>query len=257
MTLPRPACHASPGTTARSRSATSCAGRLPARHGPGDPHLPGNPTFREFLDPTARPAAARRKTMPGSYSDNVLYAAENWFMIKRHWVLERSASCVRGEGWGPRLGRGAKPRPRRADADEAHRADAGMRRRSAAGYGGPTESARGARIIERFGRGAAALRVRRPIAHEALRMSSPLAAKVAHPSRRSRGIGRACVRQSSLPPAVTSGQLYNSHDEAESLCAEVPRARRTAVALQAAPATRRASGACSTASARSSIASPS
>jgi len=26
--------------------------------------------------------------MPGSYSDNVLYAAENWYMIKRHWVLE-------------------------------------------------------------------------------------------------------------------------------------------------------------------------
>ena len=26
--------------------------------------------------------------MPGSYSDNVLYAAENWFMIRRHWVLE-------------------------------------------------------------------------------------------------------------------------------------------------------------------------
>jgi hypothetical protein len=26
--------------------------------------------------------------MPGSYSDNVYYAAENWYMIKRHWVLE-------------------------------------------------------------------------------------------------------------------------------------------------------------------------
>ena len=52
-------------------------------------HLPGNPTFREFLD-TYRPTGERpdESTMPGSYSDNVLYAAENWFMIKRHWVLE-------------------------------------------------------------------------------------------------------------------------------------------------------------------------
>jgi hypothetical protein len=52
-------------------------------------HLPGNPTFREFLD-TYRPTGERpdETTMPGSYSDNVLYAAENWFMIRRHWVLE-------------------------------------------------------------------------------------------------------------------------------------------------------------------------
>ncbi len=52
-------------------------------------HLPGNPTFREFLD-SYRPIGERpnETTMPGSYSDNVLYAAENWYMIKRHWARE-------------------------------------------------------------------------------------------------------------------------------------------------------------------------
>jgi hypothetical protein len=57
---------------------------VPATH-----HLPGNPQFREFLD-HYRPTGERpdESTMPGSYSDNVLYAAENWYMIKRHWTLE-------------------------------------------------------------------------------------------------------------------------------------------------------------------------
>jgi hypothetical protein len=52
-------------------------------------HLPGNPELRRFIE-DYRPTGERpdEATMPGSYSDNVLYAAENWFMIKRHWVLE-------------------------------------------------------------------------------------------------------------------------------------------------------------------------
>jgi len=52
-------------------------------------HLPANPAFRKFIE-DYRPAGERpdETTMPGSYSDNVLYAAENWYMIKRHWVLE-------------------------------------------------------------------------------------------------------------------------------------------------------------------------
>jgi pimeloyl-ACP methyl ester carboxylesterase len=52
-------------------------------------HLPGNPQFRSFIE-NYRPTGERpdETTMPGSYSDNVLYAAENWYMIRRHWTLE-------------------------------------------------------------------------------------------------------------------------------------------------------------------------
>ena len=52
-------------------------------------HLPGNAQFRSYIE-NYRPVGERpdEAQMPGSYSDNVLYAAENWFMIRRHWVLE-------------------------------------------------------------------------------------------------------------------------------------------------------------------------
>ena len=52
-------------------------------------HLPGNPAFKTFVDAyratTEKPDEA---TMPGSYSDNIYYAADNWFSIKKHWALE-------------------------------------------------------------------------------------------------------------------------------------------------------------------------
>jgi len=56
---------------------------------PTTQHLPGNPALRAYID-DYRPAGERpdESSMPGSYSDNVYYAAENWYMIKRHWVLE-------------------------------------------------------------------------------------------------------------------------------------------------------------------------
>ncbi len=52
-------------------------------------HLPQNAEFRRLLDEyratTEKPDEA---TMPGSYSDNFYYAADNWASIKKHWVLE-------------------------------------------------------------------------------------------------------------------------------------------------------------------------
>lgn len=52
-------------------------------------HLPDNTAFKAFIDnyraTTERPDEA---TMPGSYSDNVLYAADNWHGVKKHWALE-------------------------------------------------------------------------------------------------------------------------------------------------------------------------
>ena len=52
-------------------------------------HLTGNPSLRAFVDDyratTEKPDEA---TMPGSYTDNVYYAADNWHAIKKHWVLE-------------------------------------------------------------------------------------------------------------------------------------------------------------------------
>ncbi len=52
-------------------------------------HLPGNADFKAFIDSyratSERPDEA---TMPGTYMDNVLYAADNWHGIKKHWALE-------------------------------------------------------------------------------------------------------------------------------------------------------------------------
>lgn len=55
-------------------------------------HLPEKPEMKAFIDAyratTERPDEA---TMPGTYSDNVYYAADNWALIKEHWVREAQA----------------------------------------------------------------------------------------------------------------------------------------------------------------------
>jgi hypothetical protein len=52
-------------------------------------HLPNNPEFKAFIDAyrptTEKPDEAK---MPGTYSDNIYYAADNWHAIKKHWTLE-------------------------------------------------------------------------------------------------------------------------------------------------------------------------
>jgi hypothetical protein len=52
-------------------------------------HLPENASYKRFIDAyratTEKPDEA---TMPGTYSDNIYYAADNWASIKKHWVLE-------------------------------------------------------------------------------------------------------------------------------------------------------------------------
>lgn len=52
-------------------------------------HLPQNAALRKYVDDyratTEKPDEA---TMPGTYSDNFYYAADNWHGIKKHWVLE-------------------------------------------------------------------------------------------------------------------------------------------------------------------------
>jgi hypothetical protein len=52
-------------------------------------HLPANPQFRAFIDDyratTEKPDEA---SMPGTYSDNIYYAADNWHAVKKHWALE-------------------------------------------------------------------------------------------------------------------------------------------------------------------------
>ncbi len=52
-------------------------------------HLPQNPEFKAFID-AYRPTTEKpdESKMPGSYSDNVYYAADNWHAIKKHWALE-------------------------------------------------------------------------------------------------------------------------------------------------------------------------
>jgi hypothetical protein len=52
-------------------------------------HLPDNPAFKVFIDAyratTEKPDESK---MPGTYSDKIYYAADNWAGIKKHWVLE-------------------------------------------------------------------------------------------------------------------------------------------------------------------------
>jgi len=52
-------------------------------------HLPNNPAFKAFID-AYRPTTDKpdESKMPGSYSDNIYYAADNWHAIKKHWALE-------------------------------------------------------------------------------------------------------------------------------------------------------------------------
>jgi hypothetical protein len=52
-------------------------------------HLPSNAEFKGFIDAyratTDKPDESK---MPGTYSDNIYYAADNWAGVKKHWVLE-------------------------------------------------------------------------------------------------------------------------------------------------------------------------
>jgi len=52
-------------------------------------HLPQNPAFKAFVD-AYRPTTDKpdEATMPGSYTDNIYYAADNWHGIKKQWTLE-------------------------------------------------------------------------------------------------------------------------------------------------------------------------
>lgn len=52
-------------------------------------HLPRNPEFKAFID-AYRPTTDKpdESKMPGTYSDNIYYAADNWHAIKKHWTLE-------------------------------------------------------------------------------------------------------------------------------------------------------------------------
>ena len=52
-------------------------------------HLPDNAQFKAYIDAyRATTEKPDERTMPGSYSDNIYYAADNWFAIKKHWALE-------------------------------------------------------------------------------------------------------------------------------------------------------------------------
>ena len=68
--------------------------------------------------------------------------------------------------------------------------------------------------------------------HEALQMSPPLAGKVALVTGGARGIGRACARKLAAAGCDVAVNYYNSHDEAEALCAELSGLGRKAIALQ-------------------------
>src|SRR5450755_2355041 len=63
-------------------------------------------------------------------------------------------------------------------------------------------------------------------------MSGPLAGKVALVTGASRGIGRAIARKLASAGSDVAVNYYNSHDEAESLCAELRAMGRVAHAVQ-------------------------
>jgi hypothetical protein len=52
-------------------------------------HVPDNPELRRLID-EYRPTTEKpdEATMPGTYSDNFYYAADNWHAVKKHWALE-------------------------------------------------------------------------------------------------------------------------------------------------------------------------
>lgn len=57
---------------------------IPASH-----HLPDNPEYKRFIDAyRATTEEPDESKMPGTYSDNIYYAADNWAGIKKHWTLE-------------------------------------------------------------------------------------------------------------------------------------------------------------------------
>ena len=64
-------------------------------------------------------------------------------------------------------------------------------------------------------------------------MPGPLAGKVALVTGAARGIGRAIARKLGSAGADVVVNYYNSHDEAEALCAELHTAGRRAIAVQA------------------------
>ena len=63
-------------------------------------------------------------------------------------------------------------------------------------------------------------------------MSLPLDGKVAFVTGGARGIGRACVRKLAAAGCDVAVNYYNSHAEAASLCEEIGRLGRRAIALQ-------------------------
>ena len=63
-------------------------------------------------------------------------------------------------------------------------------------------------------------------------MSFPLAEKVALVTGASRGIGRAIARKLASAGCHVAVNYYNSHEEAESLCAEIRGVGQRACALQ-------------------------
>ncbi|MCC6608276.1 MAG: enoyl-[acyl-carrier-protein] reductase FabL [Burkholderiales bacterium] len=64
-------------------------------------------------------------------------------------------------------------------------------------------------------------------------MSEPLSGKIALVSGAARGIGRAIARKLAAAGCDVAVNYYNSHDEAEALCAEIRALGRRACALQA------------------------
>ncbi len=55
---------------------------------PGTAGLAQNPAMRAWLNDYHPDAAARQPPPPDPDADNVPWAADNWFNIKRHWALE-------------------------------------------------------------------------------------------------------------------------------------------------------------------------
>ena len=52
-------------------------------------HLPDNAEFKRFIDAyRATSEKPDESMMPGTYTDNIYYAADNWAAIKKHWVPE-------------------------------------------------------------------------------------------------------------------------------------------------------------------------